>query len=637
MKNCKLRAPLAALPLAILATISHAQTLSETVVTATRFTEEAASLPFGVSVITADAIRASGVTTVNEAVMRLLGIPGRLDFYGGGDYSLDLRGFGSTSGSNQVVILDGIRLNEGDLGGTRLAGISIDAVERIEVLRGNAAVLYGEGATGGAIVITTKAGAGKARQNGASAYAGVGTDSLRELRANATLATGGFSLDINGQKRETDGHRDNFRSEFDAGGLTAQWSNDFLRFGAAHSQDKLDTRLPGALTAAQFQTNPRQTNRPNDFAGIRNELNRVFAEAVISNWTLAADAGWREKALRSNFYKYDVDATQLGLRARHTSKWGAHANAFVIGYDHGRWERDVLGSFGSQASQKSRAWYIKDDLTLQVGTKLSAGWRTEKIDKDLNTGGVVDRLGDRLNAWELGISQPLMPTTTAWARVGTSFRLANADEFSFTNPALAIRPQTSKDIEAGLRWASGAYKLEARLYRSSLTDEIGYDPLAPGPYGLGANINFDPTRRQGLELDGDWAMSRQLSLGARLSLRQASFRSGPYAGKDVPLVPKQSLALRADWVPAAGHRVTGGLNFVGSQNPDFANQCKIPSHTTADIRYAYQWKKAELSLGIGNLFDRSYYTQAFTCTGGVTNGIYPEAGRTFTAAVRMAF
>ena len=133
MKNCKLRAPLAALPLAILATISHAQTLPETVVTATRFTEEAASLPFGVSVITADAIRASGVTTVNEAVMRLLGIPGRLDFYGGGDYSLDLRGFGSTSGSNQVVILDGIRLNEGDLGGTRLAGITSDAVERIEV------------------------------------------------------------------------------------------------------------------------------------------------------------------------------------------------------------------------------------------------------------------------------------------------------------------------------------------------------------------------------------------------------------------------------------------------------------------------------------------------------------------------
>src|SRR5690606_15723020 len=116
MKTRNLRAPLAALPLAVLATLSHAQSLPETVVTATRFTEEAASLPFGVSVITADAIRAAGATTVNEAIMRLLAVPGRLDLYGGGDYSLDLRGFGSTSSSNQVIVLDGIRLNEGDLG-----------------------------------------------------------------------------------------------------------------------------------------------------------------------------------------------------------------------------------------------------------------------------------------------------------------------------------------------------------------------------------------------------------------------------------------------------------------------------------------------------------------------------------------
>ncbi len=637
MKTRNLRAPLAALPLAVLATLSHAQSLPETVVTATRFTEEAASLPFGVSVITADAIRAAGATTVNEAIMRLLAVPGRLDLYGGGDYSLDLRGFGSTSSSNQVIVLDGIRLNEGDLGGTRLAGISIDSVERIEVLRGNGAVLYGEGATGGVIVITTKAGAGKTRHSGASVYAGAGSNRLREVRANATVAAGGFSLDLNGQKRDTDGHRDNFRSETDAGGLTAQWSNDFLRVGVGYDQDALDTGLPGALSAAQFQANPKQTNRPNDFARIRNERSRVFAEAVVSDWTLAGDAGWREKGLRSNFYEYDVDATQLALRARHTKKWGFYTNAFVVGYDYGRWERDVLGAYGSLATQKSRAWYIKDDLTLQGGTRLSAGWRTERIAKDLDDGFSVSTLGDRLHAWELGVSQPLLPTTTAWARVGTSYRLANADEFSFTNPSLAIRPQTSKDLEAGVRWAQGAYKLEARLYRSALTDEIGYDPIAPGPFGPGANINFDPTRRQGLEFDGGWTVNRQLSLSGRLALRQASFRSGPYAGKDVPLVARQTLALRADWTPAAGHRLTGGLNWVGAQKPDLANQCRMPSYATMDVRYAYQWDKVELSLGIGNLFDRSHYTQAYTCVSGVTNGIYPEAGRTFTAAVRVAF
>jgi iron complex outermembrane recepter protein len=274
-------------------------TLEPTMVTATRFPELLATLPLGVSVITADEIRASGAATVNEAVMRLLGVPGRADLYGGGDYNLDLRGFGSTADSNQVVVLDGVRLNEADLGGTRLAGINIDTVERIEVLRGNGAVLYGEGATGGVIVITTKAGLGKERKNAASLYTAVGTYDTQELRASATMAAGGFSLDVAGQDRRSDNHRDNFKSTTDGVDVTAQWSGDALRFGVRHGRDALDTRLPGALSFSDFLVNPRKTNTPNDFASVRNERTGLFAEWLVGEWQLGLDAGWREKSLRS--------------------------------------------------------------------------------------------------------------------------------------------------------------------------------------------------------------------------------------------------------------------------------------------------------------------------------------------------
>jgi hypothetical protein len=37
------------------------------------------------------------------------------------------------------------------------------------------------------------------------------------------------------------------------------------------------------------------------------------------------------------------------------------------------------------------------------------------------------------------------------------------------------------------------------------------------------------------------------------------------------------------------------------------------------------------------LSDLKYYTVAYTCTAGVTNGIYPEAGRTFTATGKIVF
>jgi iron complex outermembrane receptor protein len=637
------RPRVAALTAAALPLFAFAQAsviLAPAYVTATRFPDNSQSLPFGVSVITADEIERSGATSINEALMRILGVVGRQDFYGGGEYNIDLRGFGTTADNNQVVIVDGIRVSEADLGGTRLSGIPIESVERIEVLRGSGSVLYGEGATGGVIVITTKAGAGKSRPNGASVYAGAGTYNLRDARANANVGAGGFSLDASAQKRDSDNHRDNFRSKTDAESLTGQWAGDAGRLGLRYAQDKLDTGLPGALTAAQYADNPRQTTTPGDHASIRNSRTGAFGETQIANWQLAFDAGMRDKKLRSlssGFpFDYDITADDASLRARNETKFGDVGNLLLVGFDHLRWTRDTLGAFGSTAKQTSHAWYLKDDVTLSGGTRVSLGWRSEHARKDNSS--ALDGIDDTRHAWELGLSQPLGRGVTAYARVGRSFRFANVDEFSFTEPGVILAPQTSRDIELGARWTHAQGQVEARLYRSQLTNEIGFDPNAPGPFGFaGANVNFDPTRRQGLEIDARQRLAANLGLRVNANVRDAKFRSGPYAGREVPLVPRRTLAVRAEWSPAAQHHLSGGVQWVSSQHPDFDNACTMPSYTTADIRYAYDWKQAELSVGVTNLFDRKYYTQAFACAGGQATSIYPEAGRAVTAAVRLKF
>ena len=634
-----------AVALAALHLSTHAQTgpLKEVTVNATRFTEPARPLPFGVSVVTAQEIERSGAATVNEALMRILGIVGRQDLFGGGEYNLDLRGFGATADNNQVIIVDGVRLSESDLGGTRLSGIPIESVERIEVLRGSGAVLYGEGATAGVIVVTTKAGAGIARPAGATVYGGAGTYDTRELRANANMGGvgGGFMLDASAQKRKSDNHRDNFRSDLDAASVTGQWLGESGRVGLRLSQEDLDTGLPGGLTPQQYRANPRQTTTPDDFARIRGERVGAFGEVQLGAWQVALDVSRREKTLRSlssGFpFDYDIDADNASLRARHASTFGGYANALVAGFDAAQWERDVLGTFGSRGTQRNRGVYLKDDLTLPAGTRLSAGWRTERVRKE-TTAAPDQPLADRLNAWDLGASHPVLPDVTAFARVGRSFRLANVDEFSFTLPGVQLRPQTSRDAELGARWIHASGSVEARLFRSQLTDEIGFDPAALAQFGpTPANINFDPTRRQGLEVDATQALSPTVALRLNAAVRKATFRSGPHAGNDVPLVPRKTLALRAEWTPAAQHRITGGLNWVSSQHPDFDNTCSMPSYTTADLRYAYQWRNAEFSLGATNLFDRNYFTQAFRCAGGEPSSIFPEPGRAVTAAVRVKF
>ena len=664
-RRARLRAPVAPVPLApvplpvpllllalclpgLACTAARAQpagpgsaSLPGVVVTATRFAENAADLPFGVSVVTAEQIEASGVATVNEAIMKLLGVPGRVDLYGGGDYALDLRGFGATADNNQVVIVDGIRINEADLGGTRLAGIPIDAVARIEVIRGSGTVLYGEGATAGVIVITTKAAQGAARQNRADLYAGAGSFGLREARGTATLATGGFSLDASANRRDADNDRDNFRSKTDGASATGQWSNDWLRAGVRYARDSLDTGLPGALSAAEYAANPHQSSHPNDSASIRNTRSGLFSQATLGNWQLGFDAGWRDKALRSSLpsissdftYAYDVAATNYSLRARNELKLGQASNSLVLGWDSGAWKRTGLGVSAAVSKQSSRALYLRDEYGFAAGTRVSAGWRSEHIEVDSGAAASLDRTP---HAWELGIVQPLAAGVAAFGRIGKSFRLANVDELA---PTVTLRPQTSRDTELGGRWSHASGRLELRFYRNALTDEIGFDPNAAGAYPgfFGANVNFDPTRRQGVELEVTQAVNASTDLRINAASRRARFEAGPYAGKEVPLTPKQTLSLRADWRPVAGQRIDGGVNFVASQSPDFENACKMPSYTTVDLRYAVQWKATEFALAVANLANRKYYTQAFACTNGATTAIYPDPGRALTASLRVHF
>ncbi len=612
-------------------------------VTATRFPTAAADLPFGVSVLTADEIRSSGATTVNDAIMKLLGVPGRLDFNGGGDYGLDLRGFGATADNNQVVVVDGIRISEADLGGTRLAGIAIDSVERIEVIRGSGGVLYGEGATGGVIVITTKAGGGAARRSQADVYAAVGNFGLREARAGGTLTAGNFSIDAAANRRDTDNDRDNFRSRTDGASVSGQWSSDGLRAGVRYAYDHLDGGLPGALSTVQYEADPHQANSPLDAGSIRNRRSGVFGEAVFGDWQIGLDAGWRSKSSSSNTggfdYAYDTDASNYALRARHAATFGSYANSVVAGLDRGAWKRTVLGAFGSESTQHSQAVYVKDDLMLPGGTRLSAGWRAEAVKKD--NSGAPTGIDERPRAWELGVVQPLGGGVSVYSRYGRSFRLANVDEFGFTTPGLELKAQTSRDAELGLRWAYDGGRAELRAYRSALTNEIGFDPNAVGPssaFGFnGANVNFDPTRREGLELEVTQVLAANAKLRVHAATRRARFTAGTYQGNDVPLTPRHTLAVRADWSPAAGHRIDGGINVVSSQSPDFENACRMPRYTTADLRYAYQWGGAEFAIGVSNLTNAKYYTQAFACVNGAVSAIYPEAGRGVTVSVRLHF
>src|SRR5437868_13288004 len=125
------------------------------VITATRFVDAKRDLPVGVTVITADDIRKSASSNVGD-ILAQFGLLQIRDLAGTQNPQLDLRGFGITGDQNTLVLLDGLRLTESDLESAQLSAIPLESIERIEIVRGGGAVLYGAGATGGTINIITR-------------------------------------------------------------------------------------------------------------------------------------------------------------------------------------------------------------------------------------------------------------------------------------------------------------------------------------------------------------------------------------------------------------------------------------------------------------------------------------------------
>lgn len=613
--------------------------LAPVIVTASRFASDPALQPIGASVITADEIREAGIDNVNEAIRKLGGVYGRQSFYGTQDFSLDMSGFGASSDQNLVVLVDGIRLSENELSPALLSSVPIDSIERIEIVRGGSSVLYGDGATGGTIQIITKRGAKKGLHGTIAAE--VGSYGRRELRASATKGWGGFSLDANANTQHADNYRDNNASTQKnfSGGM--QWASNEGRIGLRIEAARQDSRFPGSLSLAQFQQNPRQTNTPNDHGSFDTDRYTFFVERHLSAVDLAVDLSHRDKTAKNVFSgfasRFDSQMNQLSPRLRYLSGSGNTKNELVAGLDFTNWTRGTLSAFSNaDASQKSRAVYVRDELKLGK-TRIAAGVRHEAFDKDftdpLGFGTTAYAKTQSLNAWELQASQTLASGIEVFAKGGQSYRVANADENGFTLvPNQPLKPQISHDMQLGATLGNAARKVTAKLFRHRLTNEIFYNP------DQFANVNLDPTQRQGVELDGSIRLAPAFVLSGNLQHVSAKLTDGPNAGREIPLVPHNTAFLHLNWLPANGQSAMVGVQWTDSQRygNDFSNACsaRIPSFTTMDARYARQMGKWEFAIAGSNLTDRHYFTNAF---GACQSGIYPDSGRLLKVSARLDF
>ena len=602
------------------------------VITATRFEDSKRNLPVGVTLITREDIENSASSNLGD-ILAQYGLLQIRDLAGTYNPQVDLRGFGITGDQNTLVLVDGLRLSESELESAQISAIPLEAIDRIEIVRGSGTVLYGANATAGTInIITRRPKAGETRGRALARY---GSFRTYEGRIGGDMAgeTFGGGLGVSGIQSQGYRFNSGYQEASAAGRLDTDWGSGraSLKLGA----DQQRQRLPGALSEQQIKDNPRQTNTPNDYRTRDGAHMILGGSQSLGVHELAADLGYRQKNTRAFFANFggfftDTDAEVWNFTPRAKlalPAWFGRKNEVIVGLDLEGWEYQTLSASDPSTTnfpfsrrvgtQDSSAIYAQASVWASPSTRVVLGGRFQQVDQTLEEKVFpLDKRGrtDNLEGYEAALRQGLGNGFSTYAKWTRSFRLANFDEnacfFPPCNPALLL-PQTADGYEGGLEVERGGLSARVAAYQIDLENEIYFSPLTF------SNINLQPTRRRGLELEGRWRVTQAFDLRAAAAWMDARFREGVYngtdvTGKKVPLVPERLFTAGTSWQFLSKSRFNFNVRYVGrelfdnDQSNTFGRQ--MPGYTVADMKLEQRVERWDFAFEVRNLFNRKYFS-----------------------------
>lgn len=620
----------------------------EVVVTATRFKVLQQKLPVGITVITTADIRNSTATTVPELLRQVPGIQIR-DSSGSPNQQVDMRGFGIFGDQNTLVLLDGQRISENEQTSANWTAIPLSSIERIEIMRGSGAVLYGGGATGGTINVITKA----PQKNSKSAYVGAGGGSYNtsDFRTGFNLAGENLGLIVNAGHLETDNYRDSNRLRQQDAQADLRYTGERGTLYAKFGGDDQSLLLPNALTEAQIAVNRRQAGAPSgSYTNMSGGYMNLGGEFKLGDAELALNGGYRGRESNSKLFlttKNSVTVTSLTPRLKLPFAIASTNHTLVAGVDYEDWDSDGTALANPAffatlkrplSSQRNRAFYFQDSIALSEATVLSAGGRFHRVTYATNdiASGTAGSSKRDLRAFEISARHRFGEAVAVYGKFGNSFRVPNVnDNYSlFTGTIAQLEPQTSHDRELGTELRFGRANFRLAVYEMDVNNEIHFNPVTF------TNVNLPPTRRNGFELEGKGQLTPALSAFANYTYATAKFREGAFANNDVPLVPRNAVKLGATWEFMPRTKVSGLVTYTGEQvfdgNETNTFNRKMPSYTVADVKLTHETRGWLISASVRNLFNEKYFSYGIF-TGFPTFSAYPAPERSFFASAQYSF
>ncbi|MEO7039023.1 MAG: TonB-dependent receptor [Gemmatimonadaceae bacterium] len=463
-------------------TAAHDTTaLAPVVVTATRLRSAAGAATLSTTVIAGDDLRARGVVTVLDALRETPSVAVVQGGSFGQQTSVFLRG--GQSNYTQVLI-DGVVVNDPG-GAIDFANLTTDNIDRIEIVRGPASVLYGANAVTGVIQIFTRRGGGAPRL---SAWARGGTYGTREGDLSALGGNEKVGYSLAAAQHNTDG---------------IYAVNSAARNGTYSGQLRLtpDTRSDIGLSLRYIDAGVHIATNGN---GVPNDSNQTHTERRFIG---ALDAG---RFLTSRLEgRVSLGATDADVRSENRpDSPGSTDYAYDTRTRLYRRSADARLNFtivpdvivtggGSYESERARSTGAgAEHRTVGAGYAQIAGSSFTRLSY---TGGVrVDHnsvFGD-FTSYRGGAAYDLSFGARVHAATGSAFREPTFEESSSTQPFDTgnpdLRPERTRSWEAGIeqRLASGRASIAATYFNQHFRDMIQYngfvDGGAPNYYNLAA-------------------------------------------------------------------------------------------------------------------------------------------------------
>ena len=576
---------------AFLVHASFAQRLDEVVVTATRSDQALERTLADVVVIDSQRIRDSAGSSLAELLRSSAGVEISQNGGTGSTTGLFVRG---TKSAQTVILVDGVRIENPLSGIGPIEFLPISAIERIEIVRGPAAALYGSGAIGGVIQIFTRESKGAIRPEvsvvGGSRGTGQvqtrvsgGGDDSRYMLAAMRDTTRGFDAtrDASPDRQvDDDSHR---QTSFT--GLLTHRVNRNLQVGAQMMSSSGRSRYDSA-----FGT-PNET-----LVDFRTQVASLFARAQIASaWDTELRVG--NSAYRYSFGEYFAPRTEAdSIGWQNTYELGAKVK-LLFGSDHQRQRIEGMGiDVGGDPFTQTR----RTHQSAYGGFEAERGIHQVRIltRSDRVTG--FDGETTALAAWGV---RPV-PGWLLRASAGSAFRVPTfQDMFSplSWSPNPNLRPERSVGQELAIERNAAERYARAILFRNRIRDAIELDADYK-PQNLAKATVMGLTVEAGVSM-GDWrlrtSLTRQQPVGEKLE--GGALVEGPLA--------RRSRAFGAAGVEWKSGPWRSGLDVIAQGSRFDTGGQGLGGYALADVWGSRQLtKEVAITWRMANLTDRQYET-----------------------------